>query len=101
MKKFVVINGILRAPAYIGNVYYMGGDKISMEVLVSDKKNFAPEVVELSEESAKLIADTMKELAKEVKAAKAAPSKAPAKAPAAKPAAKAADAKPAGEIPLV
>lgn len=108
MKKFVVINGILRAPAYIGNVYYMGGEKISMEVLVSDKKNFAPEVVELSEESAKLIADTMKELAKEVKAAKAKPAaksaaeKAAEKADEEKAAAeKAAAEKAAGEIPLV
>lgn len=109
MHKFVEINGILRAPAYIGNVYYMGGEKITMSVKVSDKKNFAPEVVELSEESAKLIADTMKELAKEVKAAKPAaaavkPAAKPvARKPAAKPAPKPAVApvKPAGEIPLV
>lgn len=80
--KFVEINGTLRAPAYIGNTYYMGGEKITMQVLVSDKKNFAPEVVELSEESAELIAKTMKELAKEAKAEKA--EKAPVKAPAKK-----------------
>ena len=95
MKKFVVINGTLRAPAYIGNVYYMGLEKISMEVLVSDKKSYAPEVVELSEESAKLVEDTIADLAKEVKESKHAAKYA---------AAKKADedkAAAAGEIPLV
>lgn len=105
MNKFVEINGTLRAPAYIGNVYYLGGEKITMQVLVSDKKNFAPEVVELSNESEELISKTMKELAKEVKEAKPAAAKpaasrsqAPAKPAVAKPAA---EVKPAGEIPLV
>lgn len=70
MNKFVEINGTLRAPAYIGNIYYMGGEKITMKVLVSDKKSFAPEVVELSEESEKLVAAAIKDLAKEVKSAK-------------------------------
>lgn len=111
MKKFVEINGTLRAPAYIGNIYYMGGEKITMQVLVSDKKSYAPEVVELSEESEKLVADTLKELAKEVKAGKPAPAAKPAAAkPAARPIVRkpaaavkpaAASVKPAGEIPLV
>jgi len=110
VKKFVEINGTLRAPAYIGNIYYMGSEKITMQVLVSDKKSYAPEVVELSPESEKLVADTIKELAKEVKAGKAdAPVKTAAAAPAtrsrkpaaAKPAVKPADVKPVGEIPLV
>ena len=69
-KKFVQVNGILRAPAYIGNIYYMGGEKITMEVLVSDKKSYSPEVVELSEESSKLVSDTIKELSDEAKASK-------------------------------
>lgn len=123
MKKFIEINGTLRAPAYIGNIYYMGGEKITMQVLISDKKSFAPEVVELSPESEKLVADTIKELAKEVKASKPSPANVAPKAPAAsrsrapaKKAPAAAPAKPAsgistapgsvnaakaGEIPLV
>lgn len=93
MKKFVAINGTLRAPAYIGSIYYMGGDKISMEVLVSDKKSYAPEVVDMSEESVKLVEETIKELANEVKESKHAAKYAAAK--------KADEDKAAGEIPLV
>lgn len=101
-KKFVQINGVLRAPAYIGNVYYMGGEKISMEVLVSDKNNFAPEVVELSEESQELIDKTMKELASK-EAPKTAAEKAAEKKAAAEAAKAAEEAKKAagGEAPLV
>jgi len=104
MEKFIEITGTTRAPAYIGNVYYNGLEKIKMSILVTSKKSYAPEVVELSEESAKLVADTIKELAKEVKdnkpaattvAARKPAVKAPSKAPAVNPA------KPAGEIPLV
>jgi len=80
MKKFIEVTGTLRAPAYIGNIYYMGGESITMNVLVTSAKSLAPEVVELSEASNALVEKTIKELKADVKAAKA-PTKAPAKAP--------------------
>jgi hypothetical protein len=109
MIKFIEINGILRAPAYIGNVYYMGGEKITMNIGYTAKKSLGPEVVDLDKESEKLVADAIKELAKEAKSVKAdAPAKPAAPARSRKPAAKPAASKPVspvvkphGEIPLV
>lgn len=96
MHKFIEIKGTLRAPAYIGDIYYMGGEKITMKIGVSDKKSLGTDVVEPDEESAKLIAATIKELAKEVKDAKEAKN-----APAKKASVKAPELKINGEIPLV
>lgn len=79
----IEVNGILRAPAYIGNVYYNGGEKIKLKVVVTEKKSLAPEVVELSEESLELVEKTIKSLSakKEPKAPAAPKAAAAQKAP--------------------
>lgn len=74
MNKLVDLEVTLRAPAYIRNGIYGAGEKITVPVLITAKGHTASEALELTSESEKIVAETVKEL----KAAKA--TKAPVKA---------------------
>ena len=67
MNKLVELEVTLRAPAYIRNGIYGAGEKITVPVLITTKGHTASEALELTAESEKIVADTIKEL----KAAKA------------------------------
>lgn len=73
MQKLVDLEVTLRAPAYIRNGIYGAGEKITVPVMVTAKGHTASEALELTAESEKIVAETIKEL----KAAKAAPKAAP------------------------
>lgn len=71
MNKLVELEVTLRAPAYIRNGIYGAGEKITVPVLITPKGHTASEALELTAESEKIVAETVKELKAAKTAAKA------------------------------